>query len=97
MTPDDDVTEWLEECASTDYAQTHTALPDWITEEDIEAAGYVKFNGDFENGFYGTEDNPTKIYQHIEEGVDDLESVIFQITSSEQFRTNFTAYYKLNN
>jgi len=95
LTPDDDISDWLEECESTDYNQPHASLPEWIEAEDIESNGYTKVDcDDYESGFYGTSDNPTKIYQKLEETVDGLESVVFQITSAEQFRVNFTAYYK---
>ncbi len=95
LTPDDPIEDWIEECESTDCNELHSALPGWITEDELIEEGWTKYNGTYESGFHpGQNDDPAKIYQEIEEQVDHVLGVVFRINSTGQFDCHFEAYFK---
>ena len=96
LTPDDDVSDWLEELSSTSPSQDHKAVPDWITEDTLAEHGFRKFNGDFESGWHpGQTDDPNKIAKEVFSTVEDVESVVFRIAETSQFYVVFECYFRV--
>lgn len=94
LTPDDDISDWLWECALTDYSHPPKALPSWIGSREILDEGYEKVARTHESGFYpGQNDDPRQIAEELfsQHGV---ESVVFQVTGSGQFDIAFAVYVK---
>jgi len=61
---------------------------------DLEAEGFVKFNGTFESGFHpGQTDDPVKITEQIRMLSPDAE-IVFQIADIGQFDISFLAYWR---
>lgn len=91
LTPDDDISEWIEEHAMSDKCHPTKALPDWISTEQLAEEGYALQDGTFESGWHhGQDDDPQEIAtQLLARG---YESVVFQIDSSEQFCIEFKVY-----
>lgn len=96
LTPDDDISEWLELCEITDHNQPIRALPDFITQDNLSEQGYVQHNGRFESGFHhGQNDDPSVISKDLFDSIDDIESVVFRISNAGQFDIHFEAFYKV--
>jgi hypothetical protein len=66
------------------------ALNDHIDPSDY---GYVKLEGDFENGFYGRSDNPTAIYKRLHDA--GHKRLLFNIDGVGQFDTTFSIWEKV--
>jgi hypothetical protein len=102
LTPDSDITDWIDECKSTDWNQPHSCVPDWIDEDMLTEQGYTRWvfdrdEGEYHSGFHGRSDKPEEIYKRIEHDHGaNLESVIFRLDSAEQFECEFHAFYRLN-
>lgn len=93
LTPDDDIEVWI------DWAKnepTRCLLSRVHSPSDLEAVGFEQFNGQYESGWYGVEDNPTEITKKIQAAIDhdDLE-IVFMISGNEQFRMTFNAYIRV--
>lgn len=56
----------------------------------LENIGFTQYNGCFESGFYGVNDDPKKIVDRIP----DFHDYVFIIDSSGQFRVNFKVFIK---
>ena len=96
LTPDSDVSDWIDHVAVTDPSQdVKSALPDFITDEQLADEGFTKVDEEYQNGWYYKQDNPTTVVEELWETVEDIYSVVFKIESSGQFHTNFTAYYSI--
>lgn len=96
LTPDDDIDEWIEECKSTSKEQTHSAMPDWVEDEQLHEAGYTLYADDLESGLHGGQTaNPTRVYHQIEKVHPSVESVIFRQDDAGQFDITWSAFYKL--
>jgi len=93
ITPDDDMSEWIAECALTDSDQPMSALPDWITPDDIIAQGFELFAGHLESGLHpGKTDDPRAI---TKKAVDSGASqVVFRIAEASQFYIVFECYIR---
>lgn len=90
MTPDDDVSRWIEwaQCECPD--ETPRALPAFIARGDIEAAGWKLYRDDYESGFHpGQTDNPKEITKELMQFHD---KVLFQHTENSQFYSKFAVY-----
>lgn len=63
-----------------------------LSEEDLEDMGYEKVNGDtYENGLYGTNDDPTEIYELLNKAYPNSD-VVFHLSSSNPFAVYFDVY-----
>lgn len=94
LTPDDSVSEWVEQFAITSPLQPARALPDWITPAKLEEEGYSAFNGDYESGWHpGQNDNPKAIAQQVF-AHPDAESLVFRVKEQSQFYTVFQAFVR---
>ncbi len=88
ITPDDDVQTWIDEMKDTPTK----ALPEWITQAQLEELGWERHEERFENGFHhGQNDMPKPIYDKLIKR-DDVESVVFRICDKGQFDVKFEAY-----
>lgn len=54
--------------------------------------GYIKIEGDFENGWYGREDDPAKLLKQLHD--EGHHRVLFQVSDVGQFSVGFCAWYK---
>ena len=88
LTPDDDVSDWIAQCENNN----RVALPSWIAESDIIAAGWEKQADVYENGFHpGQTDDPVKIAKfHTDAG----REYLFQIGGVGQFDVRFCVWVK---
>ena len=100
LTPDDSPSDWIDEFKIYDQGQLGTlgALPSWITEQDLEDAGYEKFpdegSPDFENGWFpGQRDDPKSIANSIFDNMSDVDCIVFRITEQSQFYVKFQAWF----
>lgn len=56
-------------------------------ESDFVEKGFIKLNDDeYESGWHGTNDDPTEIFENLSSK---YEEIIFSITNTSQFSTNF--------
>lgn len=94
ITTDDEPSLWIEECVLTDYVQEMAALPSFISSDEIEAEGFVKFNKEqsFVSGWHpGQTDDPKKIAQSL---LEDYSEVLFQIDRVGQFDVQFDVWVR---
>lgn len=92
LTPDDDISFWIDEAKISDYNETIKALPSFFCGDEIEKEGFKLIGETFENGYYGKVDSPKEIAKELfEEGFTEL---VFQIDYTSQFSTGFKAYAK---
>ena len=94
ITLDDAPSHWIDECILTDFMHEMVALPSFISQEEIEAEGFVKFNTEqtYENGFHpGQTDDPKKITQTL---LEDYNEVLFQIARVGQFDVQFDVWVR---
>lgn len=90
LTPDSDLSEWLEEMQDN----PRMALPEWVTREMLEEAGWQRVEERYENGFHpGQDDDPKKIYDKLIKQPD-VHHVVFRISDKGQFDIKFEAYTK---
>lgn len=90
LTPDDSVADWIAACEQTCNGQPQRALPARITREEIEAEGWTKHNGTYENGWHpGQTDNPEAIALELLKTHD---AVVFHIPELSQFYLKFEVY-----
>lgn len=88
MTPETDAETWIE-WATNDPRK---CLFSWYPDAELERLGFVERQCDYESGWYGVEDDPTKILEAIKarEDVD----VLFKLAGVEQFRVRFCVYVR---
>lgn len=92
LTPDDDISDWIDEVKITAPSGTIKALPSFICEDEIEKEGFKLIEENFENGYYGKVDNPEDIAEKLfKEG---FKEVLFQLEYNSQFSMGFRAYAK---
>jgi hypothetical protein len=91
LTPDDDISAWIDECAVDSPNDVISTLPDWITPDDILEQGYELFADNLENGFHpGQTDNPQDVTKKaLASGA---QSVLFRISEHSQFYVVFECY-----
>lgn len=91
ITPDDDVSEWIDHCKIDDRTMLHTpsALPSFISQEDIEAEGFELINDDLQNGWYDRVDDPKQI---VDEYLGEYKEIVFSLNGVGQFSVDFAAY-----
>lgn len=68
------------------------AVPDSISDSQLIDWGWEQYNGTFESGLYGREDNPADVFDAIKRENSDSK-VVFKY-GTEQFRVQFTAWVK---
>jgi len=92
LTPDDDIDSWIEWAAN----DTGRCIPSAVyTGSDVEAAGFTKHNGQFENGWHpGQSDDPATIDAAIRGLYGDDIDVVFALDSTGQFDIAFSAYWR---
>lgn len=59
--------------------------------DELEELGFIRLPGDYENGFYGTNDCPKDIYEKIK---NDKAEVIFNVNESNPFAVYFSAWVR---
>ena len=92
LTPDDDISFWIDEVKISDYNETIKALPSFFCGDEIEKEGFKLIGETFENGYYGKVDNPKDISEELfKEG---FKEVLFQLEYNSQFSMGFRAYAK---
>lgn len=92
LTPDDDISFWIDEVKITDYNETMKALPSFICEDEIEKEGFKLLDESFENGYYDLADRPEEIAEELfKEG---FTEIVFQIDYASQFSMGFSVYVK---
>lgn len=63
--------------------------------DDLEALGFVRENGLYENGWHeGQDDNPTEILERILKFADEGTEVVFILAEQSQFYIRFAAYVR---
>lgn len=93
LTPDDGAAEAIEAFAS-ECAGTVSAVPYWVTDEDLEEAGFVQHEGRFERGFHpGQTDDPVKIARALLDG-GKAHRVVGRIDESGQFDVRFSMWFE---
>lgn len=92
ITVDDDLDEWIAWASNN----SRHAIPSRVaTGDDLEAVGFEKFNGTFENGWYdGQNDDPSEILIRIDDQYGPDVEVVFALDSVGQFDVHFCAYYR---
>lgn len=89
------------ECVHTDKGTRMAVVDDRInepnkattllTDEELEEQGFTKIDEEYENGWYGVEDDPKVIMKHLLEKWND---VIFQVTGCNPFDIGFVAWVR---
>ena len=94
LTRDDDHADVIDEIAMS-YANDRAAwVPEWVTTEELEEAGYELFKGELESGWFpGQTDDPTELAK-IAFAVESVERVVFRITENSQFYSRFECWVK---
>jgi hypothetical protein len=94
LTPDDGAEAVIDALAMTDKAHPTQAVPDWVTEADIEALGYTPINGVYEHGFHpGQTDDPREIAEKAFAA--GAEAVVFRIKHVGQFDVHFQGFQRM--
>jgi hypothetical protein len=62
-----------------------------LTDEELEEPGFTKIDEEYENGWYGVEDDPEVIMKHLREKWGD---VLFQVTGCNPFDIGFVAWVR---
>lgn len=85
LTPDDDITDWIEEFQNN----PRKALPSRITPERLMEEGWELRQGGYENGFFnGQDDDPAKAYKEFKDEYD----VLFRLSEVSQFYLRFEVW-----
>lgn len=97
LTPDTDLSDWLELCQLEKGDDIKNILPEFIDENALIKLGYIKINVEsFENGWHqGQTDNPMLILEDIFNTVFYCKYVVFKLDANSQFYSKFSAFYKL--
>lgn len=93
LTPDDSIDEWIAWATDGDEPR---CIPSHIYDGgDLESAGFTKWNGTFENGWYpGQDDDPKAITTEIRKWHTDDTEVVFTLDDKGQFDIQFSAYWR---
>ena len=62
-----------------------------LNPNELEELGFIKLDGDYENGFYGVEDKPQAIYDRLK---NDKVEIIFHVGESNPFAIYFSAWVR---
>lgn len=96
LTPDDPVEAWIDEMCITFGHFVNNCLPSRITQEEIEAEGYERFehpDSHYENGWYdGQSDKPEEIAKKAFAA--GAEKVVFRLDRVGQFDIHYECYVK---
>lgn len=91
ITPDDSPSVWIEACQITSNGQPVQCLPSWVSNADIEDAGFKLQQSDFESGhFPGQTDDPEKIAKSLFNA--GAYRVVFRKIENSQFYCKFAVY-----
>jgi hypothetical protein len=90
LTPDDEIATWLEWATNE---PTRCLMRHLFSDAELETEGFVERSCEFENGWYGQEDNPQAIYDAIREREPDTD-ILFKLADVEQFRVTFCVYVR---
>jgi len=91
LTPDDDVSEWIEACQITSNGQPVQCLPSWIGADEIINAGFTAINEIMESGhFPGQTDNPADIARKLFDS--GAYRVVFRKIENSQFYCKFETF-----
>ena len=90
-----------EDCVKRDYIEDYVESlidnPDsanvFLSEDELNAMGWTKLDENYENGYYGQEDDPKTILKKIKADKPDCR-VIFSIECCNPFAINFSTYIK---
>lgn len=95
ITPDDDIETWIEYCLDADDGGSARCLPRHIYNgADLEAAGFVKWNGQYESGWHqGMDADPNAITAQIKAQHPD-DDIVFMLDEASQFYITFSAYHR---
>jgi len=89
FTPDDDVSDWIANMANDPM----TALPSWITQADLEEAGFSKYSDHEESGLHtGMDADPRERFKEIKERFGDDCDVVFRMSEASQFYVVWESY-----
>jgi hypothetical protein len=95
MTPDDPISDWIQECSVQSPNDRMRALPSWISTDALSEEGFSKYNGIYETGWHlGQTDDPRKTTQEIFEKVSDALDVVFRIVETSQFYIVWEAWVR---
>lgn len=91
LTPDDDVSAWVDECAMTDKGQPAKCLPSRISAAELTECGFKLFAGELEHGFHpGQTDNPAELArQAFGQGA---QRVVLRKVENSQFYCRFECW-----
>lgn len=67
------------------------AINGMMTEKEVEDMGFIKHNGVYQDGWYGREDDPQKIYDELSKK---YKEVLFMVDSINQFHINFVVFVR---
>lgn len=92
LTPDNDLDEWLEYMVN----EPTRCIPGHIYNgADLELAGFVKYNGQFESGWHpGQDADPVAITAEIRKWHGPDVDVVFLLDETSQFYVEFSAYHR---
>jgi len=92
LTPDDDLDSWLEYMMN----EPQRCIPGHIYNgADLEAAGFVKYNGQFESGWHpGQDADPEAITAEIHKWHGPDVDIVFLLDETSQFYIEFSAYHR---
>lgn len=91
LTPDDDASAWIDECAMSDKGQSPKCLPSRISADDLSECGFVLYYGELESGFFpGQTDNPAELAKRAFNA--GASRVVFRKLENSQFYTRFECY-----
>lgn len=84
LTPDDGADEAIEALQMTDHGHPCQAVPHWVSDVDLQDAGFVLTNDHCETGHHGGQaDNPQAMARTAFDN--GAEAVVFRITEASQF------------
>lgn len=91
LTPDDDASAWIDECAMTDKAQPAKCLPSRITADELAENGFKQYAAELESGFHpGQTDSPADYAKRAFDA--GAIRVVFRKTENSQFYIRFECY-----
>ena len=94
LTPEDDAGDVIDEFATEQFNQVKS-VPHWVTDDDLETAGFVKHNGEFESGHHpGQTDNPQTIGNELLKTI--ARRVVARVDDNGQFDCRFSMWYEPN-
>ena len=97
LTPECDISDWIDECKCEGKNDTYSCLPDWVKPDDLKEYGYFDSEEKLEASMHYPTDSPTDIVAKLqEEFKSNFDSVLFQITCAEQFASHYRVFIRSN-